>query len=40
MEYSAHFKYTANVFTTTLKFLQSEYLEICQSVMEALYENE
>lgn len=40
MEYSAHFQGTASVFTTTLKFLPSEYLKICQSVMEALYENE
>lgn len=41
MNNSAHLKYTANVFTTSMfNFLQSEYLRICQSVMEALYENE
>lgn len=40
MEESACFKYTANIFTSTFKFLQREYLRICQSVMEALYENE
>lgn len=41
IKYSAHFKYTANVFTTTtFTFLPSECLRMCQSVMEALYENE
>lgn len=41
IKHSAHFKYTANVFTnTTFTFLQSEHLRMCQPVMVALYENE